>query len=79
VDEIIHSARRAVWGPLPGDDDFVDERLSLLVAARETGLSAKALAARIARGTLPSRDGSIRRFDLLSLGLLPPAIAKDHV
>lgn len=76
MDEAIRWARREEWGPMPGDGDYVEERLSLVEAAELTGLSVKALGARAQRGTLPtSQDAGkycVTRFNLLSHGLLLP-------
>ncbi len=55
MDEIIRAARREIWGPLPGDPDFEDVELNTREAAELTGLSIKALNARIAGGSLPAR------------------------
>jgi hypothetical protein len=75
MDQIIRAARREVWGPLPGDPDFEDEWLTTVEVARLTGLSVKALDARMQRGSLPARkDGArylVSRHELRWRGYLP--------
>ena len=83
MDQVIRRARRRVWGPLPGDEDFVDEQVTLLTAAQrmsatggELTLLSKSLAARCYRGHLPYEklDGKlyVYCFDLVWHGLLEP-------
>jgi hypothetical protein len=78
MDEIIRSARREQFGPMPGDPDFEDEWLTLLEAER-TGIGHKSLAGRIYRGTLPGHDLGgrkvVSRFDLEWCGLALPSVA----
>ena len=75
MDEIIRTARREVWGPLPGDPDHEPVEHDLIAAAKLTGVDNKALAARIQRGSLPGikRHGKyyVTQFDLAWHGLLP--------
>jgi hypothetical protein len=75
MDEIIRAARRDVWGPMPGDADYDEVEYDLVRAESVTGISAKALAARIQRGSLPGvkRRGKyyVAHFDLMWHGLAP--------
>jgi hypothetical protein len=75
MDEIIRTARREVWGPMPGDADYQPVEYDLRHAAELTGIDHKALAARIQRGSLPgSKHGGryrVTRFDLVWHGLIP--------
>jgi integrase len=77
-DEIIRWARREVWGPLPGDEDFEDVELTAIEAAALTGLTVSALLARILGGRLPARKERgkylISRHALRVHGLLPIAM-----
>ncbi len=52
MNDVIASARQEVWGPQPGDPGFVERWLTVREASELSGLSVKALHARIARGTL---------------------------
>jgi integrase len=75
-DEIIRATRREVWGALPGDPDFEDVELTTTEAALLTGLSIKAIGARIYADRLPARYERgrylISRHALLLHGLLKP-------
>jgi hypothetical protein len=81
-DEIIRRTRRAVWGPLPGDEDFVDSELTAVEAADLTGLSVSALSARLLRGAIPARKEhgkyAISRHDLVLAGLVKPPTEVHH-
>jgi integrase len=76
MDEILRTARRSIWGPMPGDDDYEPIEYELLDARELTGMSVNALAARLQRGSLPGvkRRGKwyVTRFDLAWHGLIPP-------
>jgi integrase len=75
MNEIIHAARREVWGPLPGDHDFEDDELTTVQASLLTGISVSALGVRILRGGLPARKERgkylISRHELRWRGLIP--------
>lgn len=77
ISEIIRLATRQVWGPMPGDPDYVETRLTLAQAAQLTGISDKALAARAARGSLAARKERglyvVTATDLVLSGLATPA------
>jgi integrase len=74
IEQVVRAARRAVWGPQPGDPDFIDDELSSIEAAALTGLSVSAVNARIGSGNLRAekRNGryAIKRGDLARAGLL---------
>jgi hypothetical protein len=75
MDEIFRNARRHVYGPMPGEPDYEEVEYDLLQAAALTGISHKALAARIQRGSIPGskRKGKyyVTHFDLAWQGLTP--------
>lgn len=76
MDQILRSADREIWGPLPGDPDYKEIEYDLLRAAELTGITNTALAARIQRGSIPGtkRKGKcyVTHFDLARHGLIPP-------
>ncbi len=76
MDEIIRDGRRDAWGPMPGDADYQEIEYDLLEAAALTGISNKALCARIQQGSIPASKHSgkyyVTRFDLAWHGLLDP-------
>ncbi len=71
MDQVIATVRREVWGPAPGEPDYVEELLGVADAARLCGISEKAMLGRIANGTVEAlRDGrrlQVRRFELVPL------------
>jgi hypothetical protein len=76
MDEILRQADREVWGPKPGQPNYEKNEYDLHQAAALTGISNKALCARIQRGSLPGdkRKGRyyVTAYDLAWLGLIPP-------
>ena len=74
MDEILRRADHEVWGPMPGDPDYQEVEYDLLQAADLTGISNKALAARIQRGSIPGtkRKGKyyVTKFDLVWYGII---------
>ena len=75
MDEVITRVPRSVWGPMPGNADYVDEWLTTAEAAELTGLSVGALGDRLRRGTLRGRQVSgrheVTRFELGWAGYAP--------
>ena len=58
MDEIIRSARREVWGPMPGDPDHEEIEYDLSAGRRADRISLNALAGRIQRGSIPGESGA---------------------
>lgn len=77
IDEIIRTARRETWGPLPGDPDYEEVLYTLAEAAELTGISHTNLCARIQRGRLLARRRDrlyvVSELDLVLSGLLAPS------
>jgi hypothetical protein len=77
IDEIIRTARRETWGPLPGDPDYEEVLYTLAEAAELTGISHSGLCARVQRGCLPARRRDrlhvVSELELVLAGLLSPA------
>jgi integrase len=82
MDEVLTATLRDVWGPMPGDPDYVDEWLTTVEAAERTGLSVSSIGDRLRRGTIRGRRVNgryqVTRFELDWTGLASPWSQRDR-